>query len=39
MNVKLAVQTFSESKATALQEFIGAEGTINFILKINNIFD
>ena len=47
MNVKIAVQTLSESTAKALQqllnkgvaEFIGAEATINFILKINNIFD
>ena len=47
MNVKIAVQTLSESTATALQhllneahpDFIGAEGTMNFILNINNIFD
>lgn len=47
MSVKLAAQTLSESTATSLeylssqqhQNFLDAEATIDFIKRINNIFD
>ena len=47
MNVKLAAQLLSESVATSLRycleeninEFSGCEGTIDFIVLFNNLFD
>lgn len=47
MKVKLAVQTFSNSVADAiefceeinLEQFLGASPTVEFIRKINHLFD
>lgn len=47
MNVRMAAQTLSESVANSMQflleqghpNFLGAEGTIDFIRKMNTLFD
>lgn len=47
MNVRLAVQTFSNGAADALEQlcedeyegFIGCEKTVKFLRLVNNVFD